>query len=200
MAGEKGWNKRGVPKGVYQKGRTKKGVPKWVIPKGGGAYNQNYQEPNRKSLRKNFKKALPSVRTYRCSLFLSSVSFVNIRQKLIFSKIIPLAIADESNIADGHSNYLRIKRTAEKLNIIAEPKLIFIIIDDSPIVEYLYKLFIRSPLIFILLSWGSLFDRFMSSNIFWRSRTARENVRPRARGKTRGIYSRNYAPNKYWTN
>lgn len=46
-----------------------------------------------------------------------------------------------------------------------EVKLIFIIIDDSSISgrrEYLYKLFIRFPLIFILLSWGSLFDRFMS--------------------------------------
>lgn len=38
--------------------------------------------------------------------------------------------------------------------------------DRSERREFLYKLFIRSPLIFILLSWGSLFARFMSSNSF----------------------------------
>lgn len=71
---------------------------------------------------------------------------------------------------DGHSNYLRNRRKETlkaKLNIIVcDSKLIFIIIDDSPDpTEYLYKLFIRFPLIFILLSWCSLFDRFMSFTI-----------------------------------
>lgn len=100
--------------------------------------------------------------------------------KLIFSfsKIMPLA-SDRAWIKqkkkaetsrDGHSNYLRNRRKETlkaKLNIIVcDSKLIFIIIDDSPDpTEYLYKLFIRFPLIFILLSWCSLFDRFMSFTI-----------------------------------